>query len=97
MEVHNELTEIKEYLRHHRIAMYAIIVVLIVLTYALVIALKSTRTPLSNTTVQKDAENVSQTKTTTVELKTEYENPFAEETQYVNPFSTSKNPFDTLQ
>lgn len=29
----------------------------------------------------------------TVELKTEYKNPFNKETQYVNPFDTYKNPF----
>lgn len=28
-----------------------------------------------------------------VELKTEYKNPFKQETQYVNPFETYKNPF----
>ncbi len=28
-----------------------------------------------------------------VKLKTEYKNPFAKETQYVNPFETYKNPF----
>jgi len=28
-----------------------------------------------------------------VELKTEYNNPFAKETQYVNPFDKYKNPF----
>ncbi|MBI2028696.1 MAG: hypothetical protein HYT07_03765 [Candidatus Levybacteria bacterium] len=28
-----------------------------------------------------------------VKLKTEYKNPFAKETQYVNPFDTYKNPF----
>lgn len=28
-----------------------------------------------------------------VELKTEYKNPFAKETQYVNPFDEYKNPF----
>lgn len=28
-----------------------------------------------------------------VELKTEYNNPFNKETQYVNPFETYKNPF----
>lgn len=28
-----------------------------------------------------------------VELKTEYKNPFKQETQYVNPFDTYKNPF----
>ena len=28
-----------------------------------------------------------------VQLKTEYKNPFAKETQYVNPFDDYKNPF----
>lgn len=29
----------------------------------------------------------------TVELKTEYKNPFNKETQFVNPFDQTKNPF----
>ena len=29
----------------------------------------------------------------TVSVKTEYNNPFKKETQYVNPFETYKNPF----
>ena len=29
----------------------------------------------------------------TVKLKTDYQNPFAKDTQYVNPFDTYKNPF----
>lgn len=33
----------------------------------------------------------------TVELKTEYENPFDEKTQYQNPFAESDNPFDNLR
>lgn len=28
-----------------------------------------------------------------VSLKTEYQNPFKKESQYVNPFETYKNPF----
>ena len=28
-----------------------------------------------------------------VDLKTDYKNPFKQETQYVNPFDTYKNPF----
>ena len=32
-------------------------------------------------------------KKATAQLKTEYKNPFAKETQYVNPFKTYKNPF----
>lgn len=32
-----------------------------------------------------------------VALKTDYSNPFDRETQYVNPFSSKKNPFDELR
>lgn len=32
-----------------------------------------------------------------VKLKTEYKNPFAKGSQYVNPFSGYKNPFDNLK
>ncbi|MBI4084502.1 MAG: hypothetical protein HY431_01210 [Candidatus Levybacteria bacterium] len=33
----------------------------------------------------------------TVNLVTEYNNPFDKKSQYVNPFSKYKNPFDTLK
>lgn len=33
----------------------------------------------------------------TVDLETKYDNPFDTKTQYVNPFSSYKNPFDTLK
>lgn len=36
---------------------------------------------------------VFQKKQPTVTLKTEYNNPFNKETQYVNPFEKYKNPF----
>lgn len=32
-----------------------------------------------------------------VPLKSAYQNPFDQKTQYVNPFSEYKNPFDYLQ
>ena len=32
-----------------------------------------------------------------VNLKTEYKNPFKQETQYVNPFETYKNPFEVAK
>lgn len=32
----------------------------------------------------------------TVELKTEYKNPFKKNTQYANPFNDSKNQFDNI-
>lgn len=31
-----------------------------------------------------------------VSLKSQYDNPFDKNTQYVNPFSQSQNPFDNL-
>lgn len=33
----------------------------------------------------------------TVNLKKEYQNPFDKNSQYVNPFSQYKNPFDNLK
>lgn len=33
----------------------------------------------------------------TVELKTQYQNPFKKETQYVNPFDQYKSPFSHLR
>lgn len=36
-------------------------------------------------------------KAASVQLENEYQNPFDEKTQYVNPFSSYKNPFDTLK
>lgn len=32
----------------------------------------------------------------TVELKTEYNNPFKKNTQYANPFNDFKNPFNNI-
>lgn len=32
-----------------------------------------------------------------IQLKTEYQNPFDKKTQYVNPFSGYKNPFDQIK
>jgi len=33
----------------------------------------------------------------TVKLKNKYQNPMSQKTQYVNPFSKNKNPFDALK
>lgn len=46
------------------------------------------------TSTQKVA---TQTNNLTVALKSEYENPFDKNTQYVNPFNSYKNPFDELK
>ena len=32
-----------------------------------------------------------------VDLKADYKNPLSKTTQYLNPFSSYKNPFDTLK
>lgn len=32
-----------------------------------------------------------------INLKSEYENPFAKDTHYVNPFSDYKNPIDNIK
>ena len=36
------------------------------------------------------------TKQPKVELKSEYKNPFDKNTQYVNPFNNTKNPFNNI-
>ncbi len=44
--------------------------------------------------------NKPQTQSTTqqaVPLKTDYQNPFDKNNQYVNPFAEYKNPFDSLK
>lgn len=38
-----------------------------------------------------------QKKEPTVQLQKQYQNPFDKDSQYVNPFSQYKNPFDTLR
>ncbi len=38
-----------------------------------------------------------QNKTPQVELKTEYKNPFAKQSQYINPFDQYKSPFHNLR
>lgn len=39
----------------------------------------------------------SQKKEPTVSLQKQYQNPFDKNAQYVNPFSSYKNPFDVLK
>jgi len=38
-----------------------------------------------------------QPKESTISLQKQYQNPFDKDTQYVNPFSSYQNPFDTLK
>ncbi len=47
---------------------------------------------------EKETESLPQTlQTSSVAPRTEYENPFEENSQYVNPFFSYKNPFDNLK
>ena len=45
--------------------------------------------------IQKPLTNLTK-KETQIELQTQYQNPFDKDSQYVNPFSVYKNPFDQL-
>ncbi|QQG43289.1 MAG: hypothetical protein HYW45_03740 [Candidatus Daviesbacteria bacterium] len=38
-----------------------------------------------------------QSSTASVDLQSQYQNPFDKSAQYVNPFSSYKNPFDSLK
>ena len=67
--------------KKNRLIMIAVIIIIAIIYLGLVIKI-----PYSNplTILQKKA---------TVQLKTEYKNPFAKKTQFVNPFDKYKNPF----
>ena len=67
--------------KKRRLIAIAVIAVGVVVYLGLVIKIPY-RNPL--TILQKKAE---------VQLKTEYKNPFAKKTQFVNPFDKYKNPF----
>ncbi len=60
--------------------------------FAIAIALSAffllNKTPKENVKVSTIQSNIT--------LKKEYNNPFDKKTQYVNPFSSYKNPFDSL-
>lgn len=59
-------------------------VLLIIILIGVILAFSKTVSLPSQLTFQKGPK---------VEQKTEYKNPFAKETQYVNPFKEYKNPF----
>lgn len=49
-------------------------------------------------TLSKTAEKLNQSSdAVTVALKRDYQNPLDKDAQYVNPFSSYKNPFDNLK
>ncbi|MBI4226010.1 hypothetical protein HY612_02750 [Candidatus Roizmanbacteria bacterium] len=93
MDLHAEVAEVKESIKHHRIAVFAIVTFLILLTIAVNVVLRSTNIPQTT----KTSAQPTQKQEVTVPLNTDYQNPFDKNTQYVNPFSQYKNPFDTLK
>lgn len=66
-----------------------IILILIVVGYFLI----------NNGTIKNPLPNVIKTSSTepSIALQTKYENPFDKSAQYVNPFDSYKNPFDSLK
>lgn len=74
-------------------ALFILIAVLLLLGVGLVFtSLWSKKYTLPFSSQTKETTNES-----TVTLKTDYQNPFDKNTQYVNPFSEYKNPFDSLK
>jgi predicted PurR-regulated permease PerM len=78
---------VKNITKNKSARLVAILVATIVIGLILIFlgAIKVPLSPTSITTILQ--------KKPTVQLKTEYNNPFAKETQYVNPFEKYKNPF----
>lgn len=71
------------------LAPLAIIVILIILALIYFIFLKGiVKNPVSKSSPKQEP---------IVTLKTDYNNPFNKDAQYVNPFATYKNPFDSLK
>lgn len=68
-----------------------LIVLVIVAVIGFLIYQGVIKTPLSNVIPGKQAQQPE------VSLQTQYQNPFDKNTQYVNPFSSYKNPFDALK
>jgi len=67
-----------------------VIFVILIIVLSLILFMKN---PPS---AKKQVSDTSSSKAT-VKLKTQYKNPFDKDTQYVNPFSGYKNPFDQLK
>ncbi len=94
MDLQADLAKTKESIHHHRIVILAIVAFLILLTIAVNTLLRST---LSSKFPPTPAAQSQPKQETTIPLTSEYINPFDKNTQYVNPFSQYKNPFDTLK
>lgn len=105
--VKEEIELIKNYINHHRLILYGMLVLLVILSISVVITLKLVLPSSISNTTPKAANMILPTLATApastakiepaVPLKQDYQNPFDAKTQYVNPFTQNKNPFDTLK
>ncbi len=78
-------------LKSKRVLLFAGFTLLVIIVFSVVAFVIVSQSKKTETKVTKE------TKKPTVNLITEYENPFDKKSQYVNPFSGYKNPFDSLQ
>ena len=78
-------------LKSKRVLLFAGFTLLVIIVFSVVAFVIVSQSKKTETKVTKE------TKEPTVNLVTEYENPFDKKSQYVNPFSGYKNPFDSLQ
>lgn len=91
----NQIYILKQNIHRHSIALYSVVAFLVLSTLSVVIYLTyNTPKPPS---VPASAKQPPVKKEPEVVVNTEYQNPFDKNTQYVNPFSQYKNPFDSLK
>lgn len=72
------------------IALIPLLLILALVVVVLLVASGKMENPLSKLPGQASKE-------ATVSLQKDYQNPFDKKNQYVNPFSSYKNPFDALK
>ncbi len=77
------------------VALIPLLLLLGVIVVAVVVLGRSGKIPTSLAPLIPYAKTVK--KEPTVELKSEYQNPFDKSSQYTNPFSGYRNPFDALK
>lgn len=85
-----ELGQVKGFLANHRIVIYGMLLVLMILSYGMITLLRQ-----QNSSTTTDTKSNSQK--SAIAPQTSYANPFDKKSQYTNPFSEYKNPFDTLK
>ncbi|MBI2641677.1 hypothetical protein HYW87_03730 [Candidatus Roizmanbacteria bacterium] len=89
-DLQGEISIIKESLKHHRIAFYAVLLFVMLLGLIVIGLLREKIvTPLTPPSTSKTG--------AVVELQSEFKNPFDKNAQYVNPFQQVKNPFDLIK